>query len=254
MRKRRRRGSRTLGKPARRLSQPSGACGRCRALPHRSAAPPERYSGSSRLWREGNAATRRLAITSVTNAANMMAFATIVHNKSNVYGGKRDDRRGAEVKSEADWTEDVKRMLRAEMTRRGITYEQLSEKLAAIGVADSRSTSATKLRGASLPPCFWFNVSPRWAHKHFGSIKMIEPLSLEPYIPRLAGPRLITGRFATSRTSSLASRGDWEPRTVEAVGTPTDRARLVRAIPGKAAAPIKMILVGKAERWRARPF
>jgi hypothetical protein len=67
----------------------------------------------------------------------MMAFATIIHNKSNVYGGKRHDRRGAEVKSEADWTEDVKRMLRAEMTRRGITYEQLSEKLAAIGVADS---------------------------------------------------------------------------------------------------------------------
>jgi Domain of unknown function (DUF6471) len=41
------------------------------------------------------------------------------------------------VKNEAEWSEDVKRMLRAEMTRRGITYEQLSEKLAAIGVVDS---------------------------------------------------------------------------------------------------------------------
>jgi hypothetical protein len=41
------------------------------------------------------------------------------------------------VKSDDEWSEDVKRMLRAEMVRRGITYEQLSEKLAVIGVIDS---------------------------------------------------------------------------------------------------------------------
>jgi hypothetical protein len=41
------------------------------------------------------------------------------------------------VKSDADWTEEVKRLLRAEMSRRGVTYEQLSEKLDAIGITDS---------------------------------------------------------------------------------------------------------------------
>lgn len=41
------------------------------------------------------------------------------------------------MKTEAEWVEDVKRLLRVEMTRRGVTYEQLSEKLATIGVTDS---------------------------------------------------------------------------------------------------------------------
>jgi hypothetical protein len=41
------------------------------------------------------------------------------------------------MKSEAEWAEDTKRLLRAEMARRGITYEELAEKLAAIGVRDT---------------------------------------------------------------------------------------------------------------------
>jgi Domain of unknown function (DUF6471) len=41
------------------------------------------------------------------------------------------------MKSKADWAEDVKRLLRAEMTRRGITYEELAERLASIGVRDT---------------------------------------------------------------------------------------------------------------------
>ena len=40
------------------------------------------------------------------------------------------------MKTEAEWVEDVKRLLRVEMTRRGVTYEQLSEKLATIGVTE----------------------------------------------------------------------------------------------------------------------
>ena len=35
-----------------------------------------------------------------------------------------------------EWADEVKRLLRAEMTRRGVTYDQLTEKLAAIGVND----------------------------------------------------------------------------------------------------------------------
>ena len=38
------------------------------------------------------------------------------------------------MKTDAEWQAEVKGMLRAEMTRRGITYDQLSAKLAEIGV------------------------------------------------------------------------------------------------------------------------
>ncbi len=41
------------------------------------------------------------------------------------------------MKTEAEWAEETKRLLRAEMTRRGLTYEELSERLAAIGVNDT---------------------------------------------------------------------------------------------------------------------
>jgi hypothetical protein len=41
------------------------------------------------------------------------------------------------MKTEAEWAEEVKRLLRAEMTRRGVTYEELSEKLVAIGINDN---------------------------------------------------------------------------------------------------------------------
>lgn len=38
------------------------------------------------------------------------------------------------MKNEAEWQAEVKGMLRAEMTRRGITYDQLAAKLSEIGV------------------------------------------------------------------------------------------------------------------------
>jgi hypothetical protein len=51
------------------------------------------------------------------------------NDKSNGYDGN--------MKTDAEWTDETKHLLRAEMTRRGVTYEQLSEKLAAIGITDS---------------------------------------------------------------------------------------------------------------------
>jgi microsomal dipeptidase-like Zn-dependent dipeptidase len=54
-----------------------------------------------------------------------------------VYDGVRRDRRDNGVKTEAEWGEEAKRALRAEMIRRGVTYDQLAEKLAAIGLVDS---------------------------------------------------------------------------------------------------------------------
>jgi hypothetical protein len=41
------------------------------------------------------------------------------------------------MKSDDQWVNQVKGILRAEMTRRGVTYDQLAEKLAEIGVKDS---------------------------------------------------------------------------------------------------------------------
>jgi 3-mercaptopyruvate sulfurtransferase SseA len=38
------------------------------------------------------------------------------------------------MKTDAEWQAEVKGMLRAEMTRRGITYDQLMARLAEIGV------------------------------------------------------------------------------------------------------------------------
>jgi hypothetical protein len=37
----------------------------------------------------------------------------------------------------AEWSDRAKRLLRSEMVKRGVTYEALSERLAALGVRDS---------------------------------------------------------------------------------------------------------------------
>lgn len=44
-----------------------------------------------------------------------------------------------------DWTERAKVLLRAEMKRRGLTYRQLADRLAAIGVSDTPENIANKV-------------------------------------------------------------------------------------------------------------
>jgi hypothetical protein len=41
------------------------------------------------------------------------------------------------MKSETKWAEETKRLLRAEMARRGVTYEDLVERLAGLGIQDT---------------------------------------------------------------------------------------------------------------------
>lgn len=41
------------------------------------------------------------------------------------------------MRSEEEWKSEAKRIFRAEMTRRGVTYERLVESLCAIGVEES---------------------------------------------------------------------------------------------------------------------
>ena len=66
----------------------------------------------------------------------MAIIVAIFNDKRNVYDGTTIIGVNR-MKTEGEWAEDVKRLLRAEMARRGITYEDLAEKLAAIGVGDT---------------------------------------------------------------------------------------------------------------------
>ena len=58
------------------------------------------------------------------------------------------------MKTEDDWADEVKRMLRAEMTRRGVTYDQLAERLAAIGVNDSSVNIRNKVARGKFTAAF----------------------------------------------------------------------------------------------------
>jgi Domain of unknown function (DUF6471) len=58
------------------------------------------------------------------------------------------------MKTEAEWAEDLKRLLRAEMTRRGVTYDGLTERLAALGVADSAVNIRNKVARGKFSAVF----------------------------------------------------------------------------------------------------
>ena len=58
------------------------------------------------------------------------------------------------AKTEADWANDVKHLLRREMAGRGITYEQLTEKLAEIGVRDTAVNIRNKVARGKFTAVF----------------------------------------------------------------------------------------------------
>lgn len=49
------------------------------------------------------------------------------------------------MKSEGDWEAEAKGMLKAELKRRDLTYEQLSERLKALGVTETPAAIANKI-------------------------------------------------------------------------------------------------------------
>jgi hypothetical protein len=57
-------------------------------------------------------------------------------------------------KAQKDWEDQVKGMLKAELKRRGVTYGQLVEKLAAIGVVDSEPNIRNKLARGKFTAVF----------------------------------------------------------------------------------------------------
>lgn len=54
----------------------------------------------------------------------------------------------------AEWEAKVKGLLKAELKRRGVTYQQLVEKLAAIGVVDSEPNIRNKLARGKFTAVF----------------------------------------------------------------------------------------------------
>lgn len=56
---------------------------------------------------------------------------------------------------QAEWENEVKGMLKAEIKRRNMTYEQLSEKLAEIGVNDSARNIINKINRGSFSAVFF---------------------------------------------------------------------------------------------------
>ena len=61
----------------------------------------------------------------------------------------------ARVRSENEWVNLAKGMLRAEMTRRAITYEQLAEKLAEVGVKDTAVNIRNKVARGGFTAAFF---------------------------------------------------------------------------------------------------
>lgn len=62
------------------------------------------------------------------------------------------------MKTEDEWAEQAKRIVRAEMVRRGITYETLSERLAALGVHDTPVNMRNKIARGKFTAIFMLQV------------------------------------------------------------------------------------------------
>lgn len=54
-----------------------------------------------------------------------------------------------------DWQAKVKRILKAELTRRDITYRELAERLQAIGVKDSERNISNKISRGTFSATFF---------------------------------------------------------------------------------------------------
>ncbi len=58
------------------------------------------------------------------------------------------------MKTEAEWADDAKRLLRTEMTRRGVTYDDLAIRLAGLGVEDSAVNIRNKVARGKFSAVF----------------------------------------------------------------------------------------------------
>lgn len=57
-----------------------------------------------------------------------------------------------------EWTEWTKRLLKAELTRRGITYGELAKRLQAIGIDDSERNISNKISRGGFSATYFFQI------------------------------------------------------------------------------------------------
>jgi hypothetical protein len=57
---------------------------------------------------------------------------------------------------EKDWSDRVKRLLKAELTRRDVSYRDLATRLAAIGVPDEERNISNKISRGGFTAAFFF--------------------------------------------------------------------------------------------------
>jgi Domain of unknown function (DUF6471) len=62
------------------------------------------------------------------------------------------------MKTEDDWAEQAKRIVRAAMVRRGVTYEMLAERLATLGVHDTPVNMRNKIARGKFSAAFMLQV------------------------------------------------------------------------------------------------
>jgi Domain of unknown function (DUF6471) len=94
------------------------------------------------------------AVVSVTVVTNMAAAESIVNSKRNDYDGVRSESEGA-MKSDDEWVNLVKGILRAEMARRGITYDELARRLAELGVQGTAVNIRNKVARGGFSATFF---------------------------------------------------------------------------------------------------
>ena len=61
----------------------------------------------------------------------------------------------ATVKTEDEWADHAKRIVRTEMVRRGVSYEGLAERLAALGVHDTPVNMRNKIARGKFTAVFF---------------------------------------------------------------------------------------------------
>ena len=57
-----------------------------------------------------------------------------------------------------NWEQKAKGLLKSELKRQDLTYSQLSEKLAAVGIAETPENIANKISRVNSRLCFFFSV------------------------------------------------------------------------------------------------
>lgn len=84
----------------------------------------------------------------------MVAWGGVVNSNRNDYDGARNES-GARMKTDNEWINLVKGIIRSEMTRRQLTYEDLAEKLFEVGVEDTSVNIRNKVARGGFSAVFF---------------------------------------------------------------------------------------------------